>query len=526
MTDEKLRADGRLLNLVSSVQYFARRTPDRCALKFESTQTTYAQLQHRSNRVANALLTRQPLQSRIAYLDFNASKFFEIYVGALKARCVLVGVNARLAAPEVEYILRDSGARSLFVGAEHFAIVESIEGGLPPDLQIIAMADQHPRWPTYDEWSAAANAEDPRLAGWQDDDIIQLYTSGTTGHPKGVCHTHRTWGTAMQALVTIGWPVFEPDAVNLVFLPLFHVAGFNPACATLASGGCVVLHRKVDPHAILRTLAEDGVTATLLVPAVLLAVIKANQNVRTRFPALRSIAYGASPIAPELLRQALELFQCEFTHFYGLTENLGTGTYLAPTEHKGHSGKLASCGKTFPGLALRIVDTEGRELPAFEIGEIIMKSPWVMREYWGKPEATSATVRDGWLWSGDAGYLDSDGYLYIQDRIKDMIKTGGENVYPAEVENALFGHPAVADVAVIGVPDVQWGEAVKALVVVRPGVAFNKDEILAHARSRIGAFKIPKSIDVVADLPRNASGKILRRLLREPYWAGRDREVS
>jgi acyl-CoA synthetase (AMP-forming)/AMP-acid ligase II len=526
MTKRESKADEILPHLPTSIRRFARLSPDRCALKFESTRTTYAELDCRSNRVANAIRARQPAQSRVACLDFNAAVFFEIYIGALKSRCVLVGVNARLAAPEILYILGDCGARILFVGRDHYSVVESIERDLPADLQVISLNDDHPRWLAYHKWCAAANSDNPQLADSSDDDVVQLYTSGTTGNPKGVCHTHRTWGAAMQALATTDWPIFASDTVNLVCMPLFHVAGFNPACATLANGGCVVLHRKIDSSEILRALRDDGVTATLLVPAVLLAVISANEDQSVQFPALRSIAYGASAIAPELLQQAIRLFRCEFIHFYGLTENLGTGTYLAPNMHDERTGKLASCGRPFPGVELQIVDANGRAVPAFEVGEIIMKCSWIMREYWGNLEATKAVVRDGWLWSGDAGFLDADGYLFIQDRIKDMIKTGGENVYPAEVENALFGHPAVADVAVIGVPDARWGEAVKALIVVKPGAKFNVDDVLAHARAKIGAFKVPKSIDVVDALPRNASGKILRRILREPYWLGRDRRIN
>jgi len=309
-------------------------------------------------------------------------------------------------------------------------------------------------------------------------------------------------------------------------MPLFHVAGFSPACVTLMHGGTIVLMRRIDPHEILTLLETERISTTILVPAVILAVVHAAQGRRFAFPHLRALLYGASPISQELLRQARALFGCGFFHLYGQTENGGAATCLPASGHDPALGKLRSCGRPYAGVELKILDPEGNVVATGEVGEIAVRSAGVMRGYWKQDEATRATIRDGWLLSGDAGYVDGDGYLYIHDRVKDMIKTGSEKVYPAEVENALYGHPAIADVAAIGVPDERWGEAVKAIVVLKPGATLDVEDILAYARARIGGFKLPKSIEAIAELPRNASGKILRRVLREKYWADRERGVN
>jgi acyl-CoA synthetase (AMP-forming)/AMP-acid ligase II len=263
------------------------------------------------------------------------------------------------------------------------------------------------------------------------------------------------------------------------------------------------------------------------VPAIILFLLQ-QPNVReVDFSSLKNISYGASPISDAVLLKAHEIFGCEFLQVYGLTETTGGGTFLAPEDHDPARGKLRSCGKPAPHHAIRIVDANGTELPQGEVGEIAIHAPNVMKGYWNKADATRAAIAgEGWFRTGDAGYFDADGYLYIHDRVKDMIVSGGENIYPAEVENAVMGHPEVADVAVIGVPDEKWGEAVKAIVVRKPGASASPDEIIAFARERIAGYKLPKSVDFADSLPRNPSGKILRRELRKPYWEGRERQVN
>jgi acyl-CoA synthetase (AMP-forming)/AMP-acid ligase II len=255
-------------------------------------------------------------------------------------------------------------------------------------------------------------------------------------------------------------------------------------------------------------------------------LLQAPEMANADLSSLKTVAYGASPIAEELLVKAQARFGCRFLQLYGMTETVGAATFLPPEAHDPAKGKLRSCGLAWPGIDVEIVDADGKALPPGEVGEIVIRAPVVMKGYWNKPEATAETIRDGWLRTGDAAYKDADGYFFIYDRVKDMIVTGGENVYPAEVENAIFGHPDVADVAVIGVPDEKWGEAVKAVIVAKPGCTIDPAAIIAHARERIANYKVPKTIDVVEAIPRNPSGKILRRELRKPYWEGRARQVG
>jgi acyl-CoA synthetase (AMP-forming)/AMP-acid ligase II len=266
----------------------------------------------------------------------------------------------------------------------------------------------------------------------------------------------------------------------------------------------------------------------MLVPSAILMLVHHAGSGAADFTSLRQLVYGGSPIGEALREQARMTFpNAGLWHAYGLTETAGGGTFLSSAAHDPALGKLRSCGKSYPGFELRIVDPDGKPVAAGEVGEIVIRSPAVMKGYWNNPEATRAAFfPDGWLRTGDAAYMDDDGFVYVHDRIKNMIVSGGENVYPAEVENALFGHPSIADVAVIGVPDPQWGEAVKAIVVLRSGRSATADETIAHARQRIAGFNVPKSVEFIDVLPRNATGKVLHRTLRAPYWEGLDRKVS
>jgi len=504
---------------LQNVREVARSDAARIAQVCEDEQLTYGQLQQRSNAVAQALARLDiPAQTRLAYLDLNHPAFLELFLGSLKVRCPLAPVNARLAPPEVAWILDDSAAAVLFVGRDHYGLVESIEPQLRHVRLIVALHGGHARWPAYEQWRGAESSVDPGGEIVEDDDIIQLYTSGTTGNPKGVCHTHRTWGNAARAAWRFNESLFRSDTVILVSLPVFHVAGFNPCTFVLSGGGRIVLMRRPEPVQIVEHLQRHQVTNVMLVPSMILAIVNL-VSAGQRFPALRQLGYGAAPMTQSLLAQAQALFACRFEHVYGMTENLGCVTNLPPAMHTAESGKLRSCGRPYEGCEVRIVDPDGRDVPADTVGEIIMRSAWIMRCYWNQAEATAATIRDGWLWTGDAGYLDADGFLYIHDRVKDMIKSGEENIFPAEVENAIYGHPAVADVAVIGVPDVRWGEAVKAVVVLKPDARLELGELQQYLRGRIGGFKIPRSLEIVPNLPRNASGKVLRRLLREQFKA-------
>ena len=310
----------------------------------------------------------------------------------------------------------------------------------------------------------------------------------------------------------------------MITMPLFHVAGANVSFAALAQGCRIVLVRDFSPALALDLMTAESIAHTFLAPAMILMMLQAPGLAAARFSHLRTIAYGASPISRDVLIRAKDAFGCGFVQFYGMTESTGAGSSLSPADHQ-REALLQSCGRPWPEVEMAILDADGAAAPDCEIGEIVMRGDIIMKGYWNRPQATAETLAGGWLRTGDAGYRDGEGYFHIHDRMKDMVVTGGENVYPAEVENAIFGCPGVADVAVIGVPDDRWGEAVKAIVVA-DGKPPSPEAIIAWARARIAAYKAPKSVDFIDVLPRNPSGKVLRRQLREPYWAGRDRAIG
>jgi long-chain acyl-CoA synthetase len=507
-------------------RHHARTRPDRVAIHFEGRRVTFAELDRRANQLANGLIGEgvQP-QGRVAVLAKNDPSFFTLWFGAAKADVVLVPVNFRLAPPEVAYVIADAGAEVLFVSADFYPIVEKAAGELKSVRRIIALDGGHASWPSYADWLAAQSATDPELPIAREHCAIQMYTSGTTGHPKGAQLSH----AGLLALLSGGISQlgdWHDNDVNLVCMPLFHIGGSGWALIGFYRGISTVLTRDADPAAILRLIPEHRITKAFMVPALMLFLLQNPQCSSADLSSLELIVYGASPAPVDLVRNALRMFGCSLEQVYGLTETTGAITWLSPKDHSDENvERLKSCGKPMHGVEIRVVDASGTDVAVGEVGEIITRSPQTMIGYWNQPEATRRAVRDGWFYTGDAGYLDRDGYIYIHDRVKDMIISGGENIYPAEVESALFGHPAVADVAVIGVPDQKWGEAVKALVVKKPDATVTAEELIAFARERIAGYKTPRTVDFVDTLPRTPTGKILKRELRKPFWEGQERQV-
>lgn len=511
--------------LIEAMEARGAKQPDTTALVYQGRETSYGQLSHSSNQVAQALLAEgiEP-HARIGFMGANSDLYFQLLYGMQKARSVLVGVNSRLAGPEVAYVLNDAQAEMVFVGKDFVPLIESILADCPSVKRVIAMDGGHDEWTAFDAWRDAFDAVTPSLDYQPDDDIIQLYTSGTTGHPKGVQLTNLNMQSAFaQSEDWAGWN--EKEHV-LLCMPLFHIAGVNVGLIGLYKGSKVTVLPEVDPAEILRLIEVEKVSVLFMVPAVILFVMQQPNIAEADVSSVRQVIYGASPIAEELLVQAAAKFKCDFVQVYGLTETTGGGTNLKPEDHDPARNKLRSCGKPNAGVEVRIVDEAGNDVAQGEVGEIILRGASIMKGYWNKPDATADAVKDEWFYSGDAGFLDAEGYVFIHDRVKDMIVSGGENVYPAEVENALFAHPDIADVAVIGVPDEKWGEAVKACVVAAPGKELSEKDIIDFARARIAGYKLPKSVDFIEALPRNPSGKILRRELREPYWEGVGRRVG
>lgn len=501
--------------------------PEKAATIFEGRQTTFAELDRRSNLVANGLLQeRHARQSRVALLDKNSDRFFEVMFGSAKAGTALVSLNWRLAPVEVAYVLNDSVAETLFVGEEFVPLVESIRGEAKSVKKIVALSDSHPEWEPYTSWRDRQSAADPGLDLSPSDVTLQMYTSGTTGKPKGAQLTSNNLLVHLPEFVRHCGNWHEGD-VNLVCMPLYHIGGSGYASVGIYAGATTIVAREANPATILELISKYGVTKAFFVPALILFMLNSPEIEEADLSSLGLIVYGASPAPVDLLRRAMSIFKSEFAQVYGLTETTGAVTWLPHTDHDLSGGKrLLSCGKPTPGVQIRIVDSLGRDVAVGDVGEVICCTDQNMKGYWNLPDATASTLRGGWLYTGDAGYMDEEGYLYIHDRIKDMIISGGENIYPAEIESALFDHPDIADAAAIGVPDEKWGEAVKVIVVRKPGSNVTADDIIAFARERLAHYKTPKSVDFVKALPRNPSGKLLKRELRIPYWKGLQRQVN
>jgi len=495
------------------------------ALVCEDRVLTYAELEARSNRAAGFMLELgvRPGE-RVAWLGRNCETFFEVFFGAAKVRACLAPINSRLAVPEIAFILKDSGARTFFVTPDFFETARAVVQDMSPAPTLIAVDGEAPGFSSFSAGREAAAA--PALPAPQmDDDVLQLYTSGTTGLPKGVRLSNVNYGYFLDVRTKVEGFDYGPEDTVLIVMPLFHVAGTNIAFSGLAAGGRVIILPAFDPPTLLRMVGREKVAHMFLAPAMIQMLLQSPQIAEADFASLKTIAYGASPISEAVLAQAKARFGCGFIQFYGMTETTGAGTFLAPAAHT--PDLLRSCGRAWPGLEVRIQDAEGQEVPVGGIGEIAIRGGAIMAGYWNRPEATADTVSaDGWLRTGDAGYRDAEGYFFVHDRVKDMIVSGGENVYPAEVENAILGCPGVADAAVIGVPSDRWGEEVKAVVVPLPGQEPTPQEIIDWARQRIAGFKAPKSVDFTDVLPRNPSGKVLRRELRAPYWKDRDRQIG
>ena len=503
---------------------------------FQNDQLSYLDLDKNSNRTANGLLAHGLKKGdRIAFLGKNSPVYFELIAAAAKSQTVVTPINWRLAGPELVYVLNDCQAKLIFADAEYYEALLALQSSLllKPDLICVSQstANTNTEPVLYPQWQSGFLDMDPALDESADDEVVQLYTSGTTGKPKGAILSDRTL-LALRGQedddVMQDWQRYEQGETALLAMPCFHVGGTSFGLGIIHSGAHAVIIPEYDPNEVLTLIEKYRVSKIFMVPAALKIILDSPRIDEVDLTSLNYIFYGASPIPLDLMRESIDRFGCGFVQMYGMTESGGTIVALPPEDHDPQGNeKMRSVGKALWGVELKIIDEQGSSLPAGEIGEIATRSAKNMKAYWNLPEASKEALDDqGWLRTGDAGYLDEQGYLYIHDRVKDMIISGGENVYPAEVENAIYSHPSVSDVAVIGVPDNKWGEAIKAFVVLKPGVAGDAQAIIDFTRTQIASYKCPKSIDFIDTLPRNPSGKVLRRQLREPFWQDKDRAVN
>lgn len=505
------------------VAHWAKTKPDDDAITYLGRTWTWSQFHDRIRRLAGALAQRGISRGDVvAFLDKNHPACVELTIAAASLGAATAIINFRLAADEMDYVLNDSGAKLLIVGSEFAEGIDKIRDQLTAVTEIVVATPEGEDGDEYEAMLAAATPVDRSPDVQSDDVAIIMYSSGTTGRPKGVALTQANV-IAHTVNAFEGWTL-GPEDKSLVAMPLFHVGGTSYMQFGLHNGAPTYMTRDVDGAALAGGILA-GANRTFLVPAVLAKVLESGEDAVKLFGALKTYAYGASPMPLPLLRSALQAWpDTEFIQVYGLTEVSGVISLLGGDDHRsGDEDRMVSAGKVISGAEVRVVDPDTLEDVADGAqGELWFRTPQLMKGYHGKPEATAeAITSEGWFRTGDIGRVDADGFIFVEDRLKDMIITGGENVYSIEVERVLAEHPAIVEVAVIGVPDDKWGEAVKAIVALE-GEATDQ-EIIGWARERLAAYKCPKTVDIVDALPRNPTGKILKKDLRKRHWEGRDR---
>ncbi len=506
-------------------KYYSNRT----AVMFQGQSLTFEAVYRNSNRLANALLKLGLKKGdRVASLLANSLQSVEIDFALLQSGLVRVPLNTRLSEEEHLHMLQETGAKAILFTEEFAERVVTMKPKLSlvsNYVQMNGMAE-HSWMISAQEMVAAADDDEPPVVIVESDLATIQYTSGTTGTLKAAVHTQGTWAAICNNILQAIW-IQEGD-VMLHAAPLTHASG-TLVLPHWIQGAANAILPGFNPSEYLAAVEATRATTLNLVPTMIIMLLNHPEVERYSFSSVRNIIYGASPMPREALRRGLELWGPKFTQYYGQTEAPLILTVLKPHEHLGEgpevNKRLLSCGRAIPDVMIRILNEEGREVRPGEIGEIVVKSSQGMIGYWQAPELTQETIKDGWIHTRDMGYMDEQGYLYLVDRKSDMIITGGFNVYPREVEEILYQHPAVMEAAVVGVPDDIWGEAIKAFVVLRSGHSATEEELISFCKERLASYKKPKSVKFVDSLPKSPVGKVVRRILKEPYWTGKDRQI-
>jgi acyl-CoA synthetase (AMP-forming)/AMP-acid ligase II len=512
--------------LTQGLHRAVQQRPDEIMTIFGQRRRTFREAADRVARLAGALRAVGVGDGdRVAMLSLNSDRYSEYLLAVPWAGAVLNPVNTRWSTAEIAYSLRDSDSRVLLADDAFGPMLPALRAAYPGLATVIHAGDGRAPSGALDYEDLIATAKpvaDARRGGSELAGVF--YTGGTTGFPKGVMLSHDNLGISWLGSAACGY-LAGPDSRTLHTAPMFHLADMAAWGITVQAGGTHVIVPSFDPRAVLATIAEHRVTDALLVPTMIQLLVDHPEVSQFDLGSLRSVLYGASPMTRAVLERAMKaLPSAAFTQAYGMTELAPVATLLSPADHQ--AGHLLSAGRAALHAEVRVVDPFDAEVPNGTVGEVVVRGGHVMLGYWNKPEETAAALRGGWMHTGDGGYLDDQGYLYVVDRIKDMIVTGGENVYSAEVENAVASHPAVAQCAVIGVPDADWGERVHAVVVLRPGASLTHEELRAHAKSLIAGYKTPRSLELVDQLPLSGTGKVLKRDLRKKHWGGQERQIN
>lgn len=504
-------------SLADLPRYHAKKNPEKRALIDQLGTTTFAQLDQISSTIASAIVASGVKQnSHIGFLGKNSARYFELLFGAVKAGCGIAPFNWRLPPPEMATVVEDSQTPLVFVDTEFADTMKAVAELTSTQFKIVVFDSSGVMQAHFDEWLSRGDGNDPMLRIHPQDTALLIYTSGTTGNAKGVQLTHG--GLHNMRLCEHLEPAFEwtDDDVMLTVMPVFHLVGSGLSIQALYNGAAVSLLPALEPGRMIELIQRDKPTICALVPTAIQMLLDHPAAKDADFSSLRLVMYAGSAISSALLQRALAEMKCRFMQFYGATESSGAMTLLRPEQHDvNNEARLRSCGTPLPLIEFKIVDPDGREVAEGERGEFWVRMPNMFGGYWNQPEVTAKAVEDGvWYKTGDAGYRDEEGLLYIVDRVKDMIITGGENVYSAEVEQALAKHAGVRMCCVIGLPDKKWGERVTAVIIPHPDAHVSEQEIIAHCKSLIAGYKVPKEVRFVDSLPMTATGKVLKRAVR------------
>lgn len=515
-------------NISEILRLQAEKRGDSPAILCENRILNYFTLKAHSEALATYFVSRSSdsQNKRIAFIGKECEAYYEVLFGCAQAGIIFVPINWRLTPPELAHILTDAGIFMVFCDAGTLPIVEEGLRACNHPANVICL-DKGLTLVDYDSVLKTVPLRQIFPSPNPERIFCIIYTSGTTGLPKGVCLSHKAFFQIRESMIIHGlkWLDWYPSDYSLVGIPGFHIGGLWWALQSLSSGSAIVILPQFEPRLCADTMSKLGVSIACMVPAMINLLLDVIEEDNICLPKLRKIVYGGAPISTTLLQRGINRFDCEFAQIYGLSETGNTAICLDPESHFSDPRLLQAAGRPYPGVSIKIVDANGQTLSLGEIGEICINTPAKMAGYWGLPGATASVIQNGWIHTGDAGYLNENGYLFICDRLKDVIITGGEKIFPAEVENIISAFPSVHECAVIGIPDENWGELAICFLVPRSGVTVNILELYSYLDVHLAPYKRPTKIYCINNLPRNPSGKILRRALRDAFWTNRTRRV-